>query len=252
MADSTDTSGVTEADNALVMRFCGWIDNEWMAESVAEAVAAARAEGMAEGQARTQELVTNLCEREGERTKEHWQTSGLYFGLANTIRDLSIEGVAVGRETEEPQRVRERVAVALYAEEVVSQEVAARIAGLSRSQFLERLAEAKVPAFQYSIEEDFEEAMRVQQKHAESVAQGRREAEGLLEEVIAEKERWRAAYCERVTQFKIAELEASVLEIDAELLRECRNFLTELPRLLDFEAHAKARELLDRLKEAGA
>lgn len=62
MADSTDTSGVTEADNALVMRFCGWIDNEWMAESVAEAVAAARDEGVAEGRQEAGELL-EACRR---------------------------------------------------------------------------------------------------------------------------------------------------------------------------------------------
>jgi predicted HTH domain antitoxin len=56
---------------------------------------------------------------------------------------------------------RKRLAVELYAQREVSQEVGAVIAGVTRGEFLNLLAEAKVPAFQYDIEEDFEEAMRV-------------------------------------------------------------------------------------------
>ena len=58
---------------------------------------------------------------------------------------------------------RERVAIELYAEELVSQEIAARIAGLSRSQFLEVLSRAGVSPFQYTADELHEDLMRVQQ-----------------------------------------------------------------------------------------
>lgn len=49
--------------------------------------------------------------------------------------------------------VRIAAAVQWYAEQVVSQEKAAEIAGLSRTEFLDELYRRKVPAFQETLED---------------------------------------------------------------------------------------------------
>jgi predicted HTH domain antitoxin len=64
----------------------------------------------------------------------------------------------------EPMSERESVAVELYAQELVSQDIAARIAGLSRSKFLEVLSRAGISPFQYTAEELQEDLRRVQQR----------------------------------------------------------------------------------------
>jgi predicted HTH domain antitoxin len=97
---------------------------------------------------------------------------------SNTVRrhlekDCEAEIVPVNLSFDEPVKSssgsegmteRERVAVELYSQELVSQEIAAYIAGVSRSKFLEVLSRAGVSPFQYTADELHEDLMRVQRR----------------------------------------------------------------------------------------
>ena len=55
--------------------------------------------------------------------------------------------------TEFAQEMRIAAAVQWYAEQVVSQEKAAEIAGLSRAELIDELSRRKVPVFQTTLDE---------------------------------------------------------------------------------------------------
>lgn len=68
---------------------------------------------------------------------------------------------ALGLSPEEAARETRRVvAIYWYQQGRISQGTGARVAGLSRQEFLEALAEAKVPAIQITAEELREDAER--------------------------------------------------------------------------------------------
>jgi predicted HTH domain antitoxin len=55
--------------------------------------------------------------------------------------------------TEFAQEMRIAAAIQWYAEQVVSQEKAAEIAGLSRAELIDELSRRKVPVFQTTLDE---------------------------------------------------------------------------------------------------
>lgn len=69
-----------------------------------------------------------------------------------------------------PADKRERLAVALYDAQAMSQGTAAQVAGVSRSEFLDALGRYKVSPFQYDADEILADADVLAQADAQAVS----------------------------------------------------------------------------------